>query len=223
MADSAPAAAIDIFGARLPLAETYVGLLVTDGIQHGLIGPREVPRIWHRHILNCAVVHPAIPHGALVVDIGTGAGLPGVVLSIARRDLSLVLVEPSQRRVDFLTMVVARLELANVAVRRARAEELTAELTADVVTARAVAPLERLVPWALPLLSPSGRLVALKGRSVREDLDRAVPILRTMGATAWWVDEYGSGIVDPPTRVAVVEVGARVGQAVPRRQQKGRR
>jgi 16S rRNA (guanine527-N7)-methyltransferase len=223
VADPAPAAAIDIFGPRLPLAETYVSLLVTDGVQHGLIGPREVPRIWHRHILNCAVVHPAIPHGALVVDIGTGAGLPGVVLSIARRDLSLVLVEPSQRRVDFLTMVAARLELTNVVVRRARAEELAAELTAEVVTARAVAPLERLAPWALPLLSPSGRLLALKGRSVRADLDRAVPVLRMMGATAWWVDEYGSGIVDPPTRVAVVEVGARVGQAVPRRQQKGRR
>jgi 16S rRNA (guanine527-N7)-methyltransferase len=223
VADSAPTVAIDVFGPRLALAETYVGLLVTDGIQRGLIGPREIPRIWHRHILNCAVVHPAIPHGALVVDIGTGAGLPGVVLSIARRDLSLVLVEPSQRRVDFLTMVVAQLDLTNVVVRRARAEELTTELAADVVTARAVAPLERLVPWALPLLSPGGRLVALKGRSVRADVERAVPILHTMGAVAWWVDEYGSGIVHPPTRVAVVEVGARVGQAVPRRLPKGRR
>ncbi len=223
MAHAAPTAAIDIFGPRLPLAETYVGLLVTDGIQRGLIGPGEMPRIWHRHILNCAVVHPAIPRGALVVDIGSGAGLPGVVLSIARPDLSLVLVEPSQRRVDFLTMVLAQLRLTNVIVRRARAEELTAELTADIVTARAVAPLERLLPWALPLLSPGGRLVALKGRSVREDLDRAVPMLHTMGAAAWWIDEYGSGIVHPPTRVAVVEVGARVGQAVPRRRQKGRR
>jgi 16S rRNA (guanine527-N7)-methyltransferase len=108
------------------------------------------------------------------------------------------------------------LELTNVAVRRARAEDVTAELAVDVVTARAVAPLERLVPWALPLLSPGGRLVALKGRSVQDEVERAVPRMRAMGAVAWWVDEYGSGIVHPPTRVAVVEVGARVGQAVPR-------
>jgi len=213
---STPAVASDVFGDRLPLAERYVDLLVTDGIQRGVIGPHEVPRIWPRHILNCAVVHPAIPPGAVVADVGSGAGLPGVVVSIVRADVSLFLVEPSQRRVDFLVAVVAQLGLSNVAVRRARAEELTAELSVDVVTARAVAPWERLVPWTLPLRAPGGRMVALKGRSVQAELDRAEPLLRRIGARSWWVDEYGSGIVRPPTRVAIVEVGTRVGQAVPR-------
>jgi 16S rRNA (guanine527-N7)-methyltransferase len=218
-----PRSAQEVFGLRLPLIERYVSLLAAVGIRRGLIGPRELPRLWDRHVLNCAVVHPAVPPGSVLADVGSGAGLPGVVLAIIRPDLTVTLVEPMQRRCDFLAEVSAELELVNISVRRARAEELTDHLGVDVVTARAVAPLERLAAWTLPLLAPGGRLLALKGRTVAHELSRAVPILQAMGAVSWRVGEYGSGIVDPPTRVAIIEVGARVGQAVPRRRTKGRR
>jgi len=218
-----PVEAVDVFAEQLATAERYVLLLATIGIERGLLGPGEIPKIWQRHILNCAVVHPAIPADSTVVDIGSGAGLPGVVLAIARADLAVTLVEPMQRRAEFLREVIADLELPHVSVRRARAEQLAGQLSVDVVTARAVAPLARLSQWALPLLSPGGRLLALKGRSVADEISRAAPALRTMGAVSWRVAEYGSGIVDPPTRVAIVKVGARVGEAVPRRRPKGRR
>jgi 16S rRNA (guanine527-N7)-methyltransferase len=211
-----------VFGDRLPVAMDYAELLVTDGIERGLIGPAEAPRIWSRHILNCAVIHPAIPAGSTVADIGSGAGLPGVVLSIVRPDLDMTLVEPTRRRADFLAEVAAELGLAGVVVRRARAEELAGELHVDVVTARAVAPMARLAQWALPLLNPGGRLLAVKGRSVHAEIERAVPILRALDAASWDVTEYGSGVVDPPTRVAVVEVGTGVRQAGPRPRTKGR-
>lgn len=218
-----PVGTTEIFGSRLPAAERYACLLVTTAIERGLIGPREIPRIWSRHILNCAVVSSAIPPGCTVADLGSGAGLPGVVLAIARPDLAMILVEPMQRRTEFLHDVIADLGLPNVAVRRARAEVLANELTVDVVTARAVAPLHQLAQWALPLLSAGGMLLALKGRSVPEELADAAPVLRTLGAVSWRVAEYGSGIVDPPTRVAIVEVGPQVVEAVPRWETKGRR
>jgi 16S rRNA (guanine527-N7)-methyltransferase len=220
---SMPPSAPEFFGERLPSVERYVDLLATRGIQRGLIGPRELSRIWDRHILNCAVVHAAIPAGRAVADVGSGAGLPGVVLAIVRPDLVVTLVEPMQRRTDFLTEVSAELGLSNVSVRRARAEELADELAVDVVTARAVAPLERLARWTLPLLSKGGLLLALKGKTAADELTRAIPALRRMGAASWRIGEYGSGIVNPPTRVTIIEVGARVGEAVPRRRTKGRR
>jgi 16S rRNA (guanine527-N7)-methyltransferase len=220
---SVPPSAPEFFGERLPSVERYVDLLATRGIQRGLIGPRELSRIWDRHILNCAVVHAAIPVGCAMADVGSGAGLPGVVLAIVRPDLVVTLVEPMQRRTDFLTEVSAELGLSNVSVRRARAEELADELAVDVVTARAVAPLERLARWTLPLLSKGGLLLALKGKTAADELTRAIPALRRMGAASWRIGEYGSGIVNPPTRVTIIEVGARVGEAVPRRRTKGRR
>jgi 16S rRNA (guanine527-N7)-methyltransferase len=220
---AAPPSATALFGERMHLVQRYAVLLGTAGLERGLIGPRELPRIWNRHILNCAVVHTAIAAGAVVADVGSGAGLPGVVLAIARPDLAVTLVEPMQRRTEFLTEVVADLGLSNVSVRRARAETLAGELAVDVVTARAVATLDQLARWTLPLLSAEGRLMALKGRSVLAEITRAAPALRAMGAVSWQVCEYGSDIVDPPTRVAIVEVGAPVGQAVPRRRMKGRR
>ena len=213
---------MEVFGDQLPLAERYVLLLGTTGIERGLLGPREALRIWDRHVLNCAVIHSVIPAGCALADVGSGAGLPGIVLAIIRPDLAVTLVEPMQRRCEFLTEVTADLELPNVTVLRARAESLAAKLTVDVVTARAVAPLDRLARWTIPLLSPGGRLLALKGRSVQDELTRAGPALRALGATSWRVDEYGSGIVDPPTRVAIIEVGARVGEAIPRRRAKGK-
>lgn len=201
--------AVEYFGDRLTAVERYVDLLAGPAIQRGLLGPREVPRIWERHVLNCAVIQDAIPPRSAVVDVGSGAGLPGVVLSIVRPDLDLTLVEPLLRRSVFLTEVVAELRLTNVAVVRARAEDLHGKIGADVVTARAVAPLDRLARWTLPLLEPEGVLLAMKGSSVRDELAAAAGALTALGAAWWRVDEYGAGVVDPPSLVAVVGVGGR--------------
>lgn len=219
-----PPTAHTVFGERLAIVERYVDLLATAGIERGLVGPQETGRLWDRHVLNCAVVQSAVPRACALADVGSGAGLPGVVLAIMRPDLEVTLVEPMQRRARFLGEVVDELELANVAVARARAEDLVGELTADVVTARAVAPLERLAKWTLPLLPTGGRLLALKGGSVGDEVARAAGALRRLGAASWQIREYGSGIVDPPTRVVVVEVGPRVRNAVSgrRRRTKGR-
>ncbi|HEX3785255.1 MAG TPA: 16S rRNA (guanine(527)-N(7))-methyltransferase RsmG [Pseudonocardiaceae bacterium] len=180
-------AANRLFGDRLPLAEQYVDMLTRQGVQRGLIGPREVDRLWDRHVLNSAAVAELIPANSRVVDVGSGAGLPGIPLAIARPDLSLALLEPMARRIDWLDEVVAELGL-DVFVRRGRAEEgdVRRELCgADVVTARAVAPLAKLAGWCLPLLRRDGWLVALKGASAAEELTRdAVAIGRAGGGDA---------------------------------------
>src|SRR5687768_5835947 len=162
---SAPPVARRVFRSeRLPLAQRYADLLATDGVVRGLIGPREAPRLWERHLLNCAVLEELIPEGASVCDIGSGAGLPGLVLAIARPDLRITLVEPLLRRTRFLDEAVEELGLqGQVEVVRGRAEELAGTRTFDVVTARAVAPLERLARWCLPLVGPGGELVAIEG------------------------------------------------------------
>lgn len=157
------------FGDRLALAEQYADSLATTGIEWGLIGPREVPRIWDRHLINCAAVAELIPAGASVADVGAGAGLPGVVIAIARPDVSVTLIEPKQRRCLYLEQIVAELGLTNAAVQRARAQEAVGSW--DVVTARAVARLDVLVDWCLPLLSDDGDLLALKGESVTAEID----------------------------------------------------
>lgn len=204
----APDVARDVFGARVDRARRYAELLSGPGLERGLIGPREVPRLWDRHLLNCAVVQEAVPAGATVADIGSGAGLPGLVLALARPDLEVTLVEPLLRRCRFLTEAVEELRLNRVTVRRCRAEELAGEMSFDVVTARAVAPLAKLAGWTLPLLVPGGVLLALKGETVEAELREAAPTLRTLGATSFTVREFGAGIVDPVTRVAVVEMAA---------------
>ena len=139
----------------------------------GLIGPREAPRLWDRHLLNCAVLAEVMPERRDVCDIGSGAGLPGLVLAIARPDLTVTLVEPLLRRTTFLEEVVAELGLDSVEVVRGRAEELHGQRTFDVVTSRAVAPLERLLRWSMPLVAPRGALVAMKGSSVDEEIEAA--------------------------------------------------
>jgi len=181
----------------------YAGLLARDGVASGLIGPREVPRLWERHLLNCAVVVPAVPPGALVLDIGSGAGLPGLVWALARPDLRVVLVEPLLRRTQFLTAALQHLGLTAVSVERVRAEDLRGRYTADVVTARAVAPLSRLLGWTLPLLRPGGRLLAFKGRSAAEEITAASDTLCTAGTSAL-LSTYGEGVLDPPTTVVEV-------------------
>ena len=166
-----PAAAAGVFASRLPLAESYVAMLASAGIERGLIGPREVPRLWERHVLNCAALSDLIPPGRSVADLGSGAGLPGIVLAICRPDLTVTLVEPLARRTSFLEDVVHALALGNVTVRRARAEELAGQERFDVVTSRALAPLPRLLEWSLPLLSSPGEVLAIKGRSAASEID----------------------------------------------------
>jgi 16S rRNA (guanine527-N7)-methyltransferase len=196
-------AAASLFGSRLPLARRYAALLATDGVVRGLIGPREAPRIWERHLLNCAAVAERISTGETVVDVGSGAGLPGVVLAIARPDISVTLLEPLARRTAFLTEVVDALALDNVAVRRGRAEETTG-LSADVVTARAVAPLDRLARWCLPLVRVGGRMLALKGSSAAEEIADHQPAITRLGGGRAGLVRCGSGLIDPPTTVVVV-------------------
>lgn len=201
---SAPPEAHEVFGARLPIAEHYARILADQGVVRGLIGPREVDRLWQRHLINCAVVADVVPEGASVVDLGSGAGLPGVVLAITRADLSVTLLEPLLRRTTFLSECVSELDLPNVEVRRARAEEVVGEYAADVVTARAVAPLDRLIGWALPLLRPDGQLLALKGERAAEELKEAAPTLRAFGVSTAELLQVGQGKVDPPTTIVRV-------------------
>ena len=168
-----------MFGSdRLPVASAYADLLATDGVVRGLIGPREAPRLWDRHLLNCAVLGEAVPGTPRVCDIGSGAGLPGLVLAIARPDLRVTLVEPLLRRTTFLDEAVEALSLDNVEVVRGRADALHGDRTFDVVTSRAVAPLERLLQWSMPLVAPHGALVAMKGSSVAEEIEEARPVLQ---------------------------------------------
>jgi 16S rRNA (guanine527-N7)-methyltransferase len=202
----------EVFGDALPVAERYAEFLADVGVVRGLIGPREVDRLWERHLINCAVVAEVIPEGARVVDIGSGAGLPGVVLAIVRPDLSITLLEPLLRRTTFLNECVEMLELRNVTVCRARAEEVAREFSVDVATARAVAPLERLITWALPLLRPGGELLALKGERAAAELEEARPVLKRFGVRRSELLQVGHGKVDPPTTVVRV-----VAERVPRR------
>jgi 16S rRNA (guanine527-N7)-methyltransferase len=203
----APPQARACFGSRIELAEEYARLLAGPGVERGLIGPREVERLWDRHILNCAVVAELVAEGAAVCDVGSGAGLPGLALAIARPDLTIALLEPLLRRTVFLTEAVDRLELERVSVVRGRAEEHAGQMSVDVVTARAVAPLERLAGWALPLLRPGGELLALKGDSAPAELRAAGAELRRLGAEEWSIVQVGVQVVRPPTTVVRIRAG----------------
>lgn len=209
---SAPPAAREIFGDALPSAERYAEFVGDAGVERGLIGPREVDRLWERHLLNCAVVAERIRPGAEVIDLGSGAGLPGIVLAIVRADLSITLLEPLLRRTVFLEECVDLLGLRGVVVRRARAEDVTGELAADVVTARAVAPLERLAAWAVPLLRPGGELLAWKGERAAAELEEAGPLLKGLGVRRAEVLRVGHGKVEPPATIVRAVAGARPGR-----------
>jgi 16S rRNA (guanine527-N7)-methyltransferase len=202
-----PEAARAVFGDRFDDAVRYAELLATAGVQRGLIGPREVPRLWERHLLNCAVLAEVVPDEASLCDVGSGAGLPGIPVALARPDLSVMLLEPLLRRTTFLEEVVKQLGLTNVTVLRGRAEEMIGRLSVDVVTARAVAPLERLAGWGLPLLRPYGEMLALKGDSAEQELHAARAALAKLGAVEWSVVRAGSGTVETPTHVVRVQVG----------------
>ncbi len=207
-----PPPAVEFFGATLPRITAYAQMLATDGVIRGLIGPREVPRLWERHLLNCAVIAELLGPGLAVVDVGSGAGLPGIVLAMVRPDLRVTLVEPLARRVAFLEECRDALELTTLAVLRGRAEEpvIVSEAGgADVVTARAVAPLERLARICLPLVRNGGRLLAVKGESAADEVAQSRRSIERHGGGDVTVRRCGVGVVDPPATVVEVVRRAR--------------
>ncbi len=209
MAAEPPAEAVGVFSGALDQARRYAELLATDGVTRGLIGPRETERLWERHLLNCAVVAELLPGRGELVDIGSGAGLPGVVLALLRPELRVILLEPLLRRSVFLEECVDQLQLENVTVLRARAEDKAARsIRADIATARAVAPLSRLIDWAAPLLRPGGQLLAIKGQSAADELAEAQPALSRLGVQSAEVLQAGHGrVVSTTTVVRVVIPG----------------
>lgn len=197
-----PHAADAVFGNGLPLAVRYAELLATSAVERGLIGPREVTRLWDRHLLNCAVIEELIPEGQSVIDAGSGAGLPGIPLAIARPDLTIHLVEPMRRRSEWLTEAVATLRLTHVDIHRERAERLQGAIAAHVVVVRAVARLDLLAAWCLPLLTTGGCVLAIKGQSAEAELASTREALGRIGVSAADVLTVGHGRVSPPTTVA---------------------
>jgi 16S rRNA (guanine527-N7)-methyltransferase len=204
----APEAARKYFGDRFHDAVRYGELLADVGVRRGLIGPREVPRLWERHLLNCAVLSEVVPDGVTVCDVGSGAGLPGIPLALVRPDLQITLLEPLLRRTNFLQEAVELLGLDHVTVVRGRAEEVLGTFKpVHVVTARAVAPLDRLAGWGVPLLRPYGEMLALKGDTAEEELKGARSALQKLGVVQTSVVQVGEGVVDPLSTVVRAEVG----------------
>ena len=193
-----------LFGDRVDQLHRYADLLATAGIDRGLVGPREHGRIWERHVLNSAALATLLPRTGSVLDVGSGAGLPGVPLALARPDLTVVLLEPLLRRATFLQEVVAELALGNVRVRRGRAEDVSGEERADAVVSRAVAPLPKLLGWCLPLTAPGGSVLAMKGDRGADELAAAEPMLRRLGVAGWGLEEVGADLGVGPVRVVRV-------------------
>lgn len=203
-----PEIARDVFvGEAWDRAGAFAELLAGPGVVRGLLGPREVPRIWDRHLLNCAVVAEAVPEEVRLVDIGSGAGLPGLVLAIVRQDITVTLLEPLLRRTVFLEECVEALKLDNVEVLRGRAEELAGQREFDVASARAVAPLDRLLTWAMPLLREGGELIAMKGERAAGELAEAQSQLQASGARTAELVTVGHGKVEPPATLVRVVAG----------------
>lgn len=203
----APDSAREYLGSQFDLMSRYVEYLATSAISHGLIGPRERDSLWTRHVLNCAVLGEVIEPASFVIDVGSGAGLPGLVLGISRPDLEVTLIEPLLRRSNWLSMVVDDLALTNVTVRRDRAEDVH-DLRADVVTSRAVARLDRLTRWCAPLVRANGRVLAIKGATAQEELDDTRDALIAAGVVDAAIVQCGAGVVDPPTTAVALVFGS---------------
>lgn len=202
--EAEPAAAAEVFGERIALARAYTADLAVRGVELGLIGPLEPARIWSRHVLNSAVIAPLM-HGR-VGDVGSGAGLPGVVLAIARPDVQFVLIEPMERRTVWLAEQVSTLSLDNVEIVRSRGEEWSGAGSLDVVTARAVSALRTLVPWTAPLLRDGGELVLLKGANASAEIDAAAKQIRAHRLSEVRVEVVGENLLAEPTRVVRARV-----------------
>ncbi len=185
-------AAAEVFKDALPVASRYAELLTGPGVERGIVGPAEAERIWDRHLLNCAAIARLIPTKCTLVDIGSGAGLPGIVLAILLPGATVTLLEAMARRVTFLEECVAELGLTNVHVVRGRAEDMAGRLSADVATARAVAPLDKLAVLGLAVLRPGGKMLAMKGASADTELAKALPVLARLGVTDAKVVSVGS-------------------------------
>ena len=199
--EAEPSVASDLFGDHIERARAFTAHLGERGELLGLIGPLEPPRLWTRHILNCVLVAPLLWAGGRVADVGSGAGLPGMVLAIARPDVHFVLIEPMERRVDWLLAETAVLGLTNVDVIRARAEDVSAAQLADQVTARAVSSLTKLLPLVVPLARSGGQLVLMKGASVDAELSAAAKVVRRLGLRDPEVVTVGDGAAVESTRV----------------------
>lgn len=212
VAPDAPLSAKAVFGPALGLAVRYAGLLAGPGVERGLLGPREVARLWDRHLLNCAAVAELVPRPSCVVDVGSGAGLPGVVLAMLLPDVKVVLLEPMARRAVFLDECIRALGLSNAVTCRQRAEEVAGDLVADVATARAVAPLDRLARLTLPLVRPGGMVLALKGASAGREMEQARRALRKAGVREVAVIRAGVGRISPPAIVVRMIAGPRTGK-----------
>jgi 16S rRNA (guanine527-N7)-methyltransferase len=211
-ATAAPAAAAEVFGAQLEAAERYADLLATVGVERGLIGPHEADRMWDRHLFNSAAIGELIEPAQRVADIGSGAGLPGIPLAIARPDLSVTLIEPLLRRSVFLGEVIEELGLDSVEVIRGRAEEVAARrghLDFDVATSRAVAALDKLTKWSLPLLRRGGVMLALKGERAQAEVDEHRRAMASLGVVQAKVMRCGVSYLNPPATVVVAQRGDR--------------
>ncbi|WP_029150249.1 16S rRNA (guanine(527)-N(7))-methyltransferase RsmG [Microbacterium indicum] len=197
-----PAEAEALFGDRIDLARRFAQNLAEHGEERGLIGPQELPRLWNRHILNSAIAAPLFSAGGRVGDVGSGGGLPGLVLAIARPDVHWVLIEPMERRVAWLAEQVEDLGLENVTIERARAEEAGRyEGMLDAVTARAVSALRTLIPWTAPLARDGGELILLKGQSAPQEIEKAAKVIRKHKLSDVRVEILGEGVIAEPTRV----------------------
>ena len=216
-----PAEARLVFGGVLPTAQAYAEFLAGPGVVRGVLGPAEAERVWDRHLLNCAVVAELVPSVRELVDVGSGAGLPGMVLAMMLPDVNVILLEAMVRRATFLAECVRTLGLSNVEVRRGRAEDMAGRLEADVVTARAVARLDRLAVLAAGVAKPGGLVLAMKGAAAEQELVEAAPVLRRLGASGAEVVTVGAGVVRQPTTVVRFRTRADVLRPARSRQARG--
>ena len=207
MIEAEPNAAAELAGDRIEVLRTFTADLGARGEELGLIGPLELPRLWTRHILNSALLAPLVRTGARVADIGTGGGMPGLVLGIIRPDAQFLLIEPMERRCAWLNEQIDRLELSNVEVRRGRAEEFHGAFTVDQITARAVTALRKLIPLTAPLLHDGGEMLSLKGAAVENEIAAAEKVMRKYRLTDIAVEELGSGQLAETTRVFRARLG----------------